>query len=432
MAPTNLNEVKGELLHLNQTTHELATRREQCRKKRMHFQRIFLLFNDFSKRKETLLKVSLLSMLLLLSVSHENTVTERKTRSCRRHIKILDGGTQCGTHIQTNVSRRRLESPGQPFRLSLVASGMIFRSKSWQKNQFQQKQGLVYASTDWEEVTTCIIAEITGFATPTVCNIVIEVSQSVIENLWDVSVEKHWPTTEAEFLEKMIEMESMWQFPCCLGAVDGCHIPIRCYSGGKEANKEYHNFKNFYSVVLIGLVDAKCRFIWASCGFPGNSHDSIIFQAMDLFQNVTEGNLIPKFAKNKNGVMITPLILGDSAFPFRSWLVKPYTNAVLSPQERYFNYRLSRARMVTEGAYGRLKGCWRVLLRKCKNHKETVKLMTLACIVLHNICIDLSDTTPTSWDLNYDNNVAQWRPEAEVRETLKMWACPPSRGSVNG
>ena len=87
MAPTNLNEVKGELLHLNQRIHQLARRRKQCRKKRMHFQRIFLLFNDLSKRKETLLKVSLLSMLLLLSVSRENKVTKRKTRSCRRHIR---------------------------------------------------------------------------------------------------------------------------------------------------------------------------------------------------------------------------------------------------------------------------------------------------------------------------------------------------------
>ena len=87
MVPTNLNEVKGELLHLNQRIHELGRRREQYRKKRMHFQRIFLLLNDLSKRKETPLKVSLLSMLLLLSVSRENTVTERKTRSCRRHIR---------------------------------------------------------------------------------------------------------------------------------------------------------------------------------------------------------------------------------------------------------------------------------------------------------------------------------------------------------
>ena len=40
--------------------------------------------------------------------------------------------------------------------------------------------------------------------------------------------------------------------------------------------KEYRNFKNFYSVVLMGMVDAKYKFIWASCGYPGNSHDSLI------------------------------------------------------------------------------------------------------------------------------------------------------------
>ena len=192
----------------------------------------------------------------------------------------------------------------------------------------------------------------TGLGTPTVCNIVIEVSRAIIENLWEESVGRHWPKTEAEFLEKMIEMESMWQFPFCFGAVDGCHIPIRCPSGGREANKEYHNFKNFYSIVLMGMVDAKYRFIWASCGFPGNSHDSIIFQVTDLFQSITEGDTIPNIAKNENGVMISPLILGDSAFPFRKWLMKPFTNAVLSREERYFDYRLSRARMVTEGAYG--------------------------------------------------------------------------------
>ena len=40
------------------------------------------------------------------------------------------------------------------------------------------------------------------------------------------------------FLDKMVEMESVWQFPCCFGAIDGCHIPIKCPDGGREANKE--------------------------------------------------------------------------------------------------------------------------------------------------------------------------------------------------
>ena len=57
--------------------------------------------------------------------------------------------------------------------------------------------------------------------------------------------------------------------------------------------------------------------------------------------------------------------------------------------------------------------------------------MTLACLALRNICIDRGDTTPKSWDLNYDDNGAQRRPHAQVREMLKMRACPPLRGSVN-
>ena len=54
--------------------------------------------------------------------------------------------------------------------------------------------------------------------------------------------------------------DSLWQFRFCFGAVDGCHIPIKCPAGGLEANKEYHNFENFYSVVLMAVVDVQYRF----------------------------------------------------------------------------------------------------------------------------------------------------------------------------
>ena len=82
-----------------------------------------------------------------------------------------------------------------------------------------------------------------------------------------------FPKTKEQFEEKILDTEQLWQFPCCWGAVDGCHLSINCPPGGQEAQKEYHNFKNFYSVVLMAIVDAKCRFIWANVGCPGNSHD---------------------------------------------------------------------------------------------------------------------------------------------------------------
>ena len=53
---------------------------------------------------------------------------------------------------------------------------------------------------------------------------------------------------------------------------------------------------------------------------------------------------------------ITVLVIGDSALSFRSWLMRPFTNAVLTPQQCSFNYRLSRVRMVTEAGYAQLMG----------------------------------------------------------------------------
>ena len=242
------------------------------------------------------------------------------------------------------------------------------------------------------------ISELSGYGISTVCTVVLEVSKAIVNQLWEASVSKHFPKTEEEFKECMITFDEEWQFPCCFGAVDGCHLPIKCPDGGLEACKEYHNFKNFYSIVLIAIVDAKYRFIWASCGFPGNNHDSVIFQSTNLYEQVTEHSLIPAMAKEQDGTDIPPLIIADSAFPLSTWIMKPYGNAVLTQEERYFNYRLSRARMVTEGAYGRLKGRWRILLKKCESKKESLKVMALACIVLHNLCIDLEDTNLGSWD----------------------------------
>lgn len=106
---------------------------------------------------------------------------------------------------------------------------------------------------------------------------------------------------------------------------------------------------------MMAIIDAQYRFIWASIGFPGNSHDSIILQSTQLWEDVTENNIIPSMGKRVEGTFIYPMILGDFVFPFRKWLMKPYSNAVLSPKERNFNYRLSRARMVTEQAFGQLK-----------------------------------------------------------------------------
>ena len=119
--------------------------------------------------------------------------------------------------------------------------------------------------------------------------------------------------------------------------------------------KEYHNFKNFFSVVLMGMVDSKYRFVWGSCGYPGNSHDSVIFQSTDLWNQIKNQEYLPKIGKKVGSLLVPPLILGDAAFPLQPWLMKSCANSNPTLQQRYYNYRLSRARMVTEAAFGQLR-----------------------------------------------------------------------------
>ena len=84
--------------------------------------------------------------------------------------------------------------------------------------------------------------------------------------------------------------------------------------------------------------------------------------------------------------------------------------------------------MVVEGAIGQLKGRWRILLRKNECCSETLKLMSLACIILHNMCIDLEDKGARAWDA-FDEQTQKRRPRDVGRDLLHMTSCRTFSGS---
>ena len=262
-----------------------------------------------------------------------------------------------------------------------------------------------------------------GLGVSTISSVCQEVCQVLVDHLWNENVSR--PQTEEEFKQKILDMEEFWQFPCCWTALDGCHNRMKCLPGGFQSCKEYHNFKNFYSMVLMAVVDSHYRFVWGSCGFPGNSHDAVIFRSTGLWTRIQEG-LIPVIRKTVGDVTVPPLVVGDSAFPLRTWLIKPYTNAFLTPKQGYFNYCLRRARMVTAGAYGQLKGRWRVLLRKGESSQDNISITTLACMVRHNICVARGDAISKKLDLSLDAN-GQKRNHEEIRKLLQMRNCSSIR-----
>ena len=126
------------------------------------------------------------------------------------------------------------------------------------------------------------ISEMTGIGESTVTNIVNEVCQSIINNLWKDSVEQLFPKTEKDFNDSLHHMDCEWQFKYAFCAIDGSHLPIKCPPSGAEAKKQYHNF---YSIILLALVDTNYHFIWASIGARGNTPlHSTLFQSTNLWQ----------------------------------------------------------------------------------------------------------------------------------------------------
>ena len=135
-------------------------------------------------------------------------------------------------------------------------------------------------------------SEMTVVGESTVTFIVSEVCQAIGKNLWTKFVSNLFPKNQGDFSNMMGEMDSEWQFPFAFSAIDGSHLPMKCPPGGPEAMKQYHNFKNFYSIILLALVDPKYCFIWASVGTSDNIHDSTLLQSAILWEEMTAGSIL--------------------------------------------------------------------------------------------------------------------------------------------
>nr|CAI5819425.1 unnamed protein product [Callosobruchus analis] len=232
-----------------------------------------------------------------------------------------------------------------------------------------------------------------GFST--VREIVIEVCDAIWKNLGPIVMPE--PTTDI-WMKSAEKFKQIWDFPNCIAAIDGKHINIQCPI---NAGSTFYNYKGSHSIVLLALVDADYKFITIDVGAYGRNSDGGIFEKSEIGKKLQRGTFsVPGNVPLKtNGLPQPHIIVGDEAFPLKTYLLRSYSRFHLDENEpnKIYNYRLSRARRVVENAFGILVARWRVFRRHLEVQPYLVDKIVLASCCLHNmLCSDsLEPDIPT-------------------------------------
>ena len=184
-------------------------------------------------------------------------------------------------------------------------------------------------------------------AKSTISQIIKETTEAIYSSLKDEYLTM--PYSQNEWQKIAEDFENF--FPQCIGVLDGKHIRIECPS---LSGSLYHNYKGFFSIVLLAICDSKYCFTLFDLGQYGSNNDGGVLlksKINELFENSVL-NIPPP--SDTDGFPTNPVpyvILGDEIFPLKMWLLRSFSRP-LTEEQRIFAYRLSRARRTIENAFG--------------------------------------------------------------------------------
>ena len=218
------------------------------------------------------------------------------------------------------------------------------------------------------------------------CTSVGRIVKETCSVIWDVLSSEGFitvPKNPSEWKKIAQDFESRWNFPNCVGAIDGKHVAIQCPPRGGSM---FFNYKKFHSIVLMAVCNAKYEFTMVDIGDYGRLSDGSVFSSSNI-GIAMENNLInlPAARKLPGTDKLFPYVfVGDEAFPLKSYMVKPYPRGSIQMPERIANYRISRARRIIENAFGIATTRFRLFRRAITADVDVATEATKAVIILHN------------------------------------------------
>lgn len=161
------------------------------------------------------------------------------------------------------------------------------------------------------------IADSLGLSQQSLSNCIKHVADS-LTNQADQFI--HFPGTE-ETIRQAKTTFYRRGFPGVIGLIDCTHIHIK--APRLEVERDYVNRKGRHSINIQGIVDHSGKFMNIVANWPGCTHDSFILQQSAVY---------PAFESGQ----IDGILLGDSGYPTRSWLMTPFRTPSTAAQQRYF------------------------------------------------------------------------------------------------
>lgn len=197
-----------------------------------------------------------------------------------------------------------------------------------------------------------------------------------------VPTENHLKQVKSDFWNR-------WNFPNTFGAIDGKHVRVKAPN---NSGSLFFNYKEYYSIILLAIVDANYKFIAVDVGSYGKEGDSGIFQKSCIGKKIARNKFNAPKPANLPGtdIMLPHFLVGDEAFALDTYMMKPYCriDARANRDKAVFNYRLCRARRVTENSFALLSQVFRIFYTPISIRPEVVDDLILTACCLHNLLRD--------------------------------------------
>lgn len=192
------------------------------------------------------------------------------------------------------------------------------------------------------------------------------------------------PQSEENWKQIANEFGQRWNFPNCVGALDGKHVVLQAPFNSESM---FYNYKKSFSIILLALVNADYCFTFIDVGAQGRMNDAGVLAETGLYRKMIreELSLPPNEPLPGRQRSVPYVFVGDDAFPLSRSILKPYSGThVKGSIKRIFNYRLSRARRIVENVFGILSSVFRILKRPMLLQPEKAALICMTCALLHN------------------------------------------------